>query len=520
MVMTIRPGRDWPIAMLPTIAGIVVDRLNTATENQRRLIEDRSRTGPSYDPYFDRNLDRTERRYRANADEHAEYETQVARWQRDHPDVEGVNDLARTVSKLRSADQGVLDAIRQIKHVATLLDTSERDSDSCSVVAQLLGSLGIPMPPVPSTLRAALQEREPGRWDTRDTLGSGVYGPGMSPSQTGDVLLVFSGLGRDSVALSIRGYGSSDVNLYAITYHLVYRGLALFIQDSFSLVDHSTTASVALLFRQCHDLVNWRDDHDGDLESKRRLLCVENRICGTSACGWLPADGITVPDEVQQNSLLLRVGSMTLVSPKDPVWDHSLQQFLRQHSTDSGAALTHAQYLLNEVEDNLDSEENTVPGERISAVTAWKLNALVREIRVEAVMWLVNGRPEELEEAAQKSTEFRALARALAHADPSLTVIRVVDGDKKEVTSEWISLPTCHRLIEFMLAIRELAFDLDLESQDRQRRTDSKVAEFMGFLGSLVDDELDVSGDVEAENSRRMFIEVLRTAEHRHRLLG
>lgn len=83
-------------------------------------------------------------------------------------------------------------------------------------------------------------------------------------------------------------------------------------------------------------------------------------------------------------------------------------------------------------------------------------------------------------------------------------------SQEQEVTGEGISWRTCHRLIEFMQEIPALVSDQSLSSEDGNRLEQAKVAEFRGYLGSLVDDELGVLADADADESRRAFIESLR----------
>jgi hypothetical protein len=80
----------------------------------------------------------------------------------------------------------------------------------------------LPVPPVPSTLRAALRQQESWCWATREVSSTDMYLFRPYP-----VHGVFAGQATDHVAVNHSGHG---VNSYAITYQLVYRGLAIFTQ--------------------------------------------------------------------------------------------------------------------------------------------------------------------------------------------------------------------------------------------------------------------------------------------------
>jgi hypothetical protein len=99
---------NWqPIGMLPTIAAVVTEMVDGAAEQQRLL------TGARPYSLDNATLDRVEQVYRDGAADNGVFEQQVARWQREHPDAEGLAELAATVAELGPAYQRVLDLAAQ-----------------------------------------------------------------------------------------------------------------------------------------------------------------------------------------------------------------------------------------------------------------------------------------------------------------------------------------------------------------------------------------------------------------------
>ena len=96
-----------PITMLPTIAEMVSGMLDGAAEQQRLLAD-----APAY-RLDNATLDRVERVYSEGMSEHDVFEQQIARWQREHPEAEGLDALAENVARLRPEYQRVLDLAAQ-----------------------------------------------------------------------------------------------------------------------------------------------------------------------------------------------------------------------------------------------------------------------------------------------------------------------------------------------------------------------------------------------------------------------
>jgi hypothetical protein len=184
--------------------------------------------------------------------------------------------------------------------------------DGWTDLVETFRSRGLPVPPVPASLRPALKRRGPWCWATSD----GVTGLGMYSWSMEEVEAVLTGQGarHSYLAVSHAGHG---INSYAVTYHLVYLGLAVFLQDGWGGIymdNDAQAASLADMFRRCQALIERWDTQPQP--PGRGLLCIESRLRGTAACGWVAADG------------------------------RPLQRFLREHQVGSGEALAHAEGLI------------------------------------------------------------------------------------------------------------------------------------------------------------------------------
>lgn len=90
----------------------------------------------------------------------------------------------------------------------------------------------------------------------------------------------------DYVAVSHAGHG---VNSYAITYHLVYRELALFAQVGWGGIYmdvRKTTAAVAELFEGCGAMADLAEARPFDPTSPWRMACVYSDTHNIAAAGW------------------------------------------------------------------------------------------------------------------------------------------------------------------------------------------------------------------------------------------
>jgi hypothetical protein len=102
---------------------------------------------------------------------------------------------------------------------------------------------------------------------------------------------VFAGQATDYVAVNHSGHG---VNSYAITYQLVYRGLAIFTQVAWGGIytDNAAAARrLADVFDSCQNLIRLVDEREFTPDSPQRLLCLDSEFRDVSAVGW-----INVPD--------------------------------------------------------------------------------------------------------------------------------------------------------------------------------------------------------------------------------
>jgi hypothetical protein len=204
-----------------------------------------------------------------------------------------------------------------------------------------LQSWGMPAPPAPVALRPALQICQPKCWATRP-----IYGMSMYRFQIREAEQFLAGTAPDYLALSHAGHG---VNSYAITYHLVYRGLGLFVQEGWGGIyaDRQTdTASVADMFRRCQDVVDRWEAYAGDGQPPRRLLCVESRLRDVSACGFLPPDTTAWLAGLGENPKLIDSDGRDIQEHNS--WEHPLRQFVRAHYAAPHQALAQAQRFLND----------------------------------------------------------------------------------------------------------------------------------------------------------------------------
>jgi hypothetical protein len=144
----------------------------------------------------------------------------------------------------------------------------------------------LPVPPVPLVLRKALRSRDSWCWATREVSSSDMYLFRPYP-----VHGVFAGQATDYVAVNHAGHG---VNSYAVTYQLVYRGLAIFTQVEWGGVYTDNDAAARRLtevFESCQNLIGLADRHEFTRDSPFRLLCLDSWFRDVSAVGW-----IRVPD--------------------------------------------------------------------------------------------------------------------------------------------------------------------------------------------------------------------------------
>jgi hypothetical protein len=219
-----------------------------------------------------------------------------------------------------------------------------QDGDAWEGMVQLLASWGLSAPPVPVRLRPALRGRGRACWSTRrEDNGSEMYMWTLAEAAG-----VLSGDTRDYLAVSHAGHG---VNSYAVTYHLVYRGLALFVQEAWGgayMDNDAQAASVADMFDRCRILVDLWEARLDSAAPARRLLCLESRLRGTSACGWTSADLLREADGVRQDAPPAIMADDGRVPAGQPGFDSPVQRFLRHYAVGADRALAHAESLLTE----------------------------------------------------------------------------------------------------------------------------------------------------------------------------
>jgi hypothetical protein len=207
-------------------------------------------------------------------------------------------------------------------------------------MVRTFASWALPVPPVPVSLRPMLKMRGPKCWDTRDIVGYDMYFWTMEEAEE-----ILAGRTATYFAVSHSGHGA---NSYAINYHLVYRGLALFVQEAWGGIymnNEVQAASLTDIFDRCAGLIDKCERQQSDQEPPRWLLCLDSRLRGTSACGWIPAGGVA--DQSESG----RVGSLIVAAdgrvPVGRPGDNTpLQRFLRHDEIDDGTALAHAERLL------------------------------------------------------------------------------------------------------------------------------------------------------------------------------
>jgi hypothetical protein len=125
--------------MLPTIQRVVTGMLDGAADQERLL---RSARPYSLDEHT---LDEVRRVFSENdrgGADHAVFEQQITRWQRDHPGTEGLEELAADVAKLRPAYQRVLDATDE--HRGHTIEALMGSSDAEVGLGTLLGDIPLP----------------------------------------------------------------------------------------------------------------------------------------------------------------------------------------------------------------------------------------------------------------------------------------------------------------------------------------------------------------------------------------
>lgn len=139
--MTATPEQNWqPISMLPMIAQLVDDMLDGARQQHDVLA-----AAPRYS-LDNATLDRVEGVYGDGLDGHPAFENQLARWQHEHPDAQGLTRLAGRVGQLRPSYQRVLDLTLRLR--ASTIEALLGKSD-LEVGMEALGDLltGIPTGP-------------------------------------------------------------------------------------------------------------------------------------------------------------------------------------------------------------------------------------------------------------------------------------------------------------------------------------------------------------------------------------
>jgi hypothetical protein len=163
-------------------------------------------------------------------------------------------------------------------------DSRGAESTGMAEMRRQFEDAGLGMPPVPAALRPALRRLGKMAYATRDINPMEMYYAASLPNQVGSDAV------EDCMAVCHAGHG---VNSYAITYHLVYGPVGIFVQYGWGGVYMNAaerTAVVRAQLRLCAELVELVEA-PGDARPRgrpgRRLLIVESDFRGTSLCAWL-----------------------------------------------------------------------------------------------------------------------------------------------------------------------------------------------------------------------------------------
>jgi hypothetical protein len=143
-------------------------------------------------------------------------------------------------------------------------------------------SRGLPVPPAPPVLRPALRSCGDWCWATRPTEDHDLYLFRPLPTEE-----LFTGPVDDYLAASQSGPGTRS---YTISYDLVYRDLAIFIQVGWGgrYADSAAAASrLGSVFTRCQRLIDIADRRPPRPDSGWRLVCLDSVVRQYSACGWI-----------------------------------------------------------------------------------------------------------------------------------------------------------------------------------------------------------------------------------------
>lgn len=147
----------------------------------------------------------------------------------------------------------------------------------------------LPIPPIPARFERAIREIHPWCFSTRKIDGMGMYFFDEHLKEP------FRRSTRPYVAFSHAGHG---VNSYAVTYHLLFGKLALFVQHPFGGIYSDARrdrSGIRALFRRCAALAAAVDRAraQGHLRKAGRLVVVESVMRWSYAWGWLDPKSAT-----------------------------------------------------------------------------------------------------------------------------------------------------------------------------------------------------------------------------------
>ncbi|RBM08193.1 hypothetical protein DEH69_24045 [Streptomyces sp. PT12] len=159
---------------------------------------------------------------------------------------------------------------------------------------------GLGVPPVPDELRGEVRQLRPWAFATRGIDPMAMYMFDRHPVDE-----AVAGPGEDYMAVCHAGQGT---NSYAVTYHLVFGPLALFVQTGWGgayMDSVRTAAQVREQFSRCAELAEraarLRDAPGDDAPGRapRRLIVADSALRRTAHCGWLdeaPGDQVAAQE--------------------------------------------------------------------------------------------------------------------------------------------------------------------------------------------------------------------------------
>ena len=157
--------------------------------------------------------------------------------------------------------------------------------DVAADVGATFAAAGLPVPPLPSSLRSALVRRDDWLWATREIDQLEMYVFRKYPGEA------FKHEVADYLAISHAGHGA---NSYSINYHLVLGPLALFTQVGWGGVYMDNAEAVAEMtaqFAGIAALLPLAEARAATWDGTGRLLVLESTFRFAAACQWFHPGG-------------------------------------------------------------------------------------------------------------------------------------------------------------------------------------------------------------------------------------